>query len=836
MPPPSHESRAMKVELLINGVSRTADVEPRKTLLDVLRENFLLNGTHAGCEHGVCGACTVLVDGEPVRSCLMFAVQADGYEITTIEGLAPAPGELSVIQDAFCETHGLQCGYCTPGMILSAHALLQRNADADARGDRRGDLRQYLPLHRLRPDRRGGAVRRRSPAHGQHAAPGRADRRIGRGGEMSADPATFRFVSTNRRVREDRRFVAGHGHYVADVALEGMLHVAVLPSQHPAARIVSIDASAALAMPGVHYVLTGDELAAATDPLMNGLDTPQVRRHPLAVGQTRYAGEWVVAVVADTRALAEDAAEKIVVDYEPLPFVIDAEEALEPDSPPVHPAHGSNVLLDRTFVWGEVEKHFAESPRHLSFRVTWGRSSTVPIETFGVVASWDPWREMLDVWASIQMPKYPDQIARALRIPANGVRVHQDVDVGGSYGVKRGIKQTVLVAHLARRLGRPVRLIEDRLDNMRGGDAHGPDRIFDVDVAFNDDGIVKSMKMRALDNVGAYAGRAPFQLGKPIGAIVGPYQIESVQYRAQSVTSNKAVQEAVRGFGQSPTNYAIETAIDKVAAAIGLDRIEVRRRNFIRKEEFPYLIPSGSTYDSGDYHTVVDKVLAHIDLPAMEKERDRLRASGLLAGIGIAACLEPSGGNSSFEPLLNEKNTTTTWMDSCRIMVDGLGFVTVTIHNTSSGQGHETLVSTVVGEVLQIDPDLIRVVRPDSLACLPSNSPVGSRMAIMLGGAAFHAAQKLKAKLTRIGAHQFGLGEDKVVYAAGGVSDPDGGKQLGWARTRQHRPSQLSSVAGGHGARPRGHACDAGADRRPSCRRTAGSRCIRAIPSSFTWC
>jgi carbon-monoxide dehydrogenase small subunit len=117
----------MKVELLINGVSRTADIEPRKTLLDVLRENFLLNGAHAGCEHGVCGACTVLVDGEPVRSCLMFAVQADGYEITTIEGLAPAPGELSVIQDAFCETHGLQCGYCTPGMILSAHALLQRN-------------------------------------------------------------------------------------------------------------------------------------------------------------------------------------------------------------------------------------------------------------------------------------------------------------------------------------------------------------------------------------------------------------------------------------------------------------------------------------------------------------------------------------------------------------------------------------------------------------------------------------------------------------------------------------------------------------------------------------
>src|SRR4051812_12330053 len=598
---------------------------------------------------------------------------------------------------------------------------------------------------------------------------------------MTAAPSAFRFVSSNRRVREDRRFVAGQGRYVADIALEGMLHVAVLPSQHPAAKIVSIDASAALAMPGVHYVLTGDELAGATDQLMNGLDTPHVKRFPLAVGQTRYAGEWIAAVVADTRALAEDATEKLRVVYEPLPFVMKAEEALKPNSPPVHAAHGSNVLLDKLFVWGDVDRHFAESPRHLSFRVTWGRNSTVPIETFGVAASWDPWRDILDVWASIQMPKYPDQIARALRIPANNVRVHHDVDVGGSYGVKRGIKQSILVAHLARRVGRPVRLIEDRLDNMSGGDAHGPERIFDVDVAFDDAGIVKSMKMRALDNAGAYAGRAPFQLGKPIGAIVGPYKIESVQYRAQSVTTNKAVQEAVRGFGQAPTNYAIETAMDKVAAATGLARIEVRRRNFIRNEEFPYLIPSGSTYDSGNYHTVVDKVFAHIDFAAMEQERDRLRATGLLAGIGIAACLEPSGANSSFEPLLNEKNTTTTWMDSCRILIDALGFVTVTIHNTSSGQGHETLAATVTGEVLQIEPDRIRVVRPDSLACLPSNSPVGSRMAIMLGGAAFHAAQKLKAKLTRIAAHQFGAGEDKVVYDSGSVTNPKDGKELGWA-------------------------------------------------------
>jgi 2-furoyl-CoA dehydrogenase large subunit len=591
----------------------------------------------------------------------------------------------------------------------------------------------------------------------------------------------MKFVSSNRRVREDRRFVAGQGRYVADVVLEGLLHVAVLPSPHPAARIVSIDAAEAMKMPGVHYVLTGEELAKATDPLMNGLDTPNVRRYPLAVGQVRYAGEWVVAVVAESRAQAEDAAEKVRIVYEQLPYVVDSEEAFDSTSPPVHAAHGSNLLLDKTFVWGEVEKHFAESQRHLSFRVVWGRNSTVPIETFGVAAKWDPWREMLDVWASIQMPKYPDQIARALRIPLNNVRVHFDVDVGGSYGVKRGIKQSVLVSHLARVLGRPVRLIEDRLDNMRAGDAHGPDRIFDVEIAFNDDGIVNSMKMRALDNVGAYAGRSPFQLGKPIGAIVGPYKIKSVQYRAIAVTSNKAAQEAVRGFGQAPTNYAIETAIDKVANTLGLDRIEVRRRNFIRSDEFPYLIPSGTHYDSGDYHTVVAKVLAHANYEGLIRERDALRAAGQCAGIGIAACLEPSGGNSAFEPLLNEKNTTTTWMDSCRIVVDGLGSVTATIHTTSSGQGHETLAATVIGEVLEIDPDLIRIVRPDSLNSLPSNTPVGSRMAIMLGGAAFHAAQKLKAKIVRLAAHQFGCAEKDVVYGGGTVSHAASDRKFAWA-------------------------------------------------------
>jgi 2-furoyl-CoA dehydrogenase large subunit len=585
------------------------------------------------------------------------------------------------------------------------------------------------------------------------------------------NPKSLRFVSSDRRVREDRRFVVGKGRFAADISVPGMRHIALVTSPHPAARILAIDKFEALAMAGVHCVLDGRELAAATQPLLAGLDTPKVPRRPLAVDVARYAGEWVAAVVADTRALAEDAAELVRVDYEPLPFVLDGEAAYASDSPIVHADHGSNVLLDRTFVWGDVEKDFAESAHRLSLRLKWGRSSTVPIETFAVLASWDAWREILDVYASVQMPRFPEQVALALKVPGSSVRVHNDVDVGGSYGVKRGIKHAVLAGHLSRRLGFPVRLVEDRLENMRGGDGHGPERNFEVEVAFDDAGLIRSMKMRALDNVGAYAGRSPFQLGKPIGAIVGPYRIKSVQYQAIAVTSNKTTQEAVRAFGQSPTNYAIERAIEEVARQRGLDRLEVRRRNLIRSDEFPYRIPSGTTYDSGDYHAVIDKVLARADYAGLIAERDRLRGQGLLAGIGMAACLEPSGANSTFEPLLNPKNETTTYTDSCRINVDLGGAITATIHTLSAGQGHETLVGTVIGEVLEIDPDRIRVVRPDSLSSLPSQSPVGSRMAIMLGGAAFHAAEKLKTRLLAIAAHDLKIPPDRATYDGGDVFD-----------------------------------------------------------------
>lgn len=595
------------------------------------------------------------------------------------------------------------------------------------------------------------------------------------------DIASFRYVSKKRRVKEDKRFITGRGKFAADVQLPGMLHVAMVSSPYACAEITSVNAETALALPGVHYVLTGEELSRKINPLLSGLDLPDVKRLPLANKRARYAGEWVAAVVAETRHIAEDAAELVEVDYNPLDYVIDPEDALKKDAPLVHPENGSNVFFNKKWVWGNVAGDFSAAPHTLAFRARWSRCSTIPIETFAVTANWDDGKDQLDVWASIQMPKFPEQIARALKMPVNAVNVHFDIDVGGSYGLKRGIRQTVIVSYLTRKLRSPVRFIEDRLENLSGGEMHGPDRIFDMQVAFNDDGVMSSLKIKATDDCGCYPGRAPLQLGKPVSAIVGPYRIGSAEYEATSVSTNKTSQEAVRGFGQGPTNFAIEVAVDKVARALELDRDEVRRRNLIKSDEFPWRIPSGSEYDSGDYHAVLNKVMEAANWNKILAKRDKLRAEGKLAGVGLATCLEPSGGNSSFEPLFNLKNDTTTWMESCLIKVDMLGTITASMGTSTSGQGHETLVTTIIGEELGRDPDSIRAVHAESLMALPSNSPVGSRMAIMLGGAAAGAANKIKQQILDIAAHNFQLPVEQLVYDSGDVSvDGDPERKMTW--------------------------------------------------------
>lgn len=607
----------------------------------------------------------------------------------------------------------------------------------------------------------------------------------------------FRFLSRSRRTREDRRFVLGLGTYVADVHRPGMLSVAFVASNVPSGRIVSIDTERARRAPGVHAVVDGATLAASVSPMRQYVPLPNVHWYPLANGRVRYAGEWLVAVVADSRALAEDAAELVEVLIDEEPAVIDPERAIEDDAPLVHPEQGSNIAYRRLFRWGDTDADFAAAARSLSLRVHWGRSSTVPLETFGVLAEWDRGRRILDVWSSIQMPQYAEQIARGLGLPLSSIRVHWDVDVGGSYGVKRGIKHSVLAGYLTMLTGRPVQLLEDRIDNLRGGDSHGPDRIFDVTLAYDDDGTIRSMRMRALDDVGAYPGRSPLQLGKPIGALVGPYTIGSVDYEAISVMTHKTGQVAVRGFGQGPTNYALESAVDAVARELGLDPSDVRRRNLIPHEAFPYEIPTGTTYDSGNYEVVLDKALVLCDIEALRARRDAIRAEGRLAGIGFATCLEPSGGNALFEPLFNAENRKTTFPEAVRLRIDGFGEVTATIAFSSAGQGHETMVSTLVGEELGIEPELIRVVRATSQDGLPTQSPVASRMTIVVGSAIKSAADKLRQRMLRVAAHELDVEPVTLTLDGRGAIDADGELALPWSEIVEIAHFQYHRLAPG---------------------------------------
>src|SRR5919199_66101 len=292
---------------------------------------------------------------------------------------------------------------------------------------------------------------------------------------MTDAPPRPRLVSRRFPPKENLRFVAGQGRYIADLELPGLLHLGVHSAPRAHARILKIDASKALAMPGVARVLTGAELAERLNPIPQNLDLPRVRWYPLAVDKVRFVGEWVAAVAA-TR---------------------------------------------------------------LEYRFGWGRHSGVPLETFGAVAAVERSSGVVDVWASHQTPDIQQQLAHGLKLPMRLVRVHQDLDVGGSYGTKRGQKQMLLVCAASLLIGRPVKFIEDRLEYMRASDAHGPERIFKVRLATDGDGRLTALDLTTIDDNGAYDGRGPMQIAKPITAIVGPYRIPAARYSGYAVITNK---------------------------------------------------------------------------------------------------------------------------------------------------------------------------------------------------------------------------------------------------------------------------------------------------------
>ena len=558
---------------------------------------------------------------------------------------------------------------------------------------------------------------------------------------------------------EDKRFVLGKGRYVNDVVLPGMLHMAMVSSPHAHAVIRSIDTSEAEQAPGVVKVIVGEDLPEWMEPIPQNMHLPNVVWYPLAVGKARFAGEWVAAVVATSRYLAEDAAELVRVEYEPLEPLVDPEAAMQPDAPVLHEEHGSNIAFQTTLDFGDVAGAFAGAAHVFEGRFRWNRHSGVPLETFGCVATWDEIGGMVDVWASQQNPQINEQVARTMRVPSNKVRVHMDVDIGGSYGNKRGRKQIFLTCLASRMVDRPVKFIEDRLENMAAGDAHGPDRIWKVRVAADASGNIAGLDLAVIDDAGAYAGRGAMQIGKPITALVGPYTIPAVRYSPISVLTCKTNQAPYNGFGQAPTNFAIERAVDLVARGLNLDRAEIRRRNFIQPDQFPYEIPTGATYDSGDYPTVLGKALDMSGYSKVAELKAEARQRGKLLGVGVASCIEPSAGAGSVFNLFNNPGMIGGGDvgEGVRLQVDVNGNVTVAIGFQSAGQGHETTVTQLVCEALQVEPAKVTVTRADSTGGVPSVATTGSRMHLMMGAAVLGAAAKVKEKMVAIASQALGI-------------------------------------------------------------------------------
>lgn len=556
----------------------------------------------------------------------------------------------------------------------------------------------------------------------------------------------YKFVGKPMPVIEDRRFVRGRGRYINDLAIPAMLHIAVAPSPVAHARLLDLDTSEAQASPGVVAVLTGADLVEMIEPIPQELELPGITWYPLAVDKIRYAGEWVAAVVATSRAAAEDAAELVDMSFEELEPLVDPRRAMQPDAAILHQAYGSNVVWNERYTWGEVEKAFSSSDHVFEYQYRWNRHSGVPLETFGCIARVDQFG-ILEIWASHQNPDIQQEAIKVMRTPK--VKVHMDIDIGGSFGSKRGRKQMYLTAAAAIRTRRPVKFIEDRIENMQASDGHGPDRFYTVKVAASADGIVQALDIDVIEDLGAYCGRGPRQIVKPTAAVVGPYRIPAARYGGYGVLTCKTNQVPFRGAGQAPHNFAIERTMDLLARDLDIDRVELRLRNYIQPDQFPYEIPGGAVYDSGNYPGAADMALKQARIEDLLAEQAEARAAGRLYGIGTAGGIEPGGAAAEHG-------------EGVRIEIDAAGHVIATVGFQSAGQAHESMVTQLICEELGVEIDDVVVQRGHGLAGIYSGATIGSRMTQMLGTSIHRCTAKVHNKLREIAAYAFGVEPDAV--------------------------------------------------------------------------
>lgn len=572
--------------------------------------------------------------------------------------------------------------------------------------------------------------------------------------------------------KEDPALVRGSVTYVDDLRFPGMLHAAVLRSPHAHARIVSVDTAAARALPGVHAVLTGAESLAHIGPLAR-FCAEEVVEHAIAVEKVRYHGEAVVAVAAESRYVAEDALALVRVEYEPLPVVADAASAMAEGAALVHENLGSNVVYQHDFTFGDVDADVAAADHVVRRELSWPRATAAPLETNGAVVRHDPANGRMDVWSNTNLLNFGAWVMSATL----GVAPHQlnfhPLSVGGSFGSKHFLaKQIGIAGALAKATGRPVKFMEDRADNLLASDAQAPERRHVAELALDADGTFRSLRIRVVDDYGAYFMLAIAGNTNPLSQIVGPYRIGSVTYDVTAVLTNKNQQGVLRGAGSDVTNWVLERLVDAAADELGMDGVALRRHNLIGPDEFPYTIPTGNAYDSGDYPAVLARALELADLRHWRAEQERGRAEGRHIGIGVACAQQRSTYYASefwFHNIGAPAPFTTT-AESVRMRIGPTGGVTATLFAPFWGNSQETVTAQLIAAELGVDPATVAVDLAPTMHGLPSAGPGGSRMTVMLSGAVSGAAQKLRTKIFEIAAHALEAAQDDLELRDGVVS------------------------------------------------------------------
>lgn len=573
---------------------------------------------------------------------------------------------------------------------------------------------------------------------------------------------------------EDPRLLAGHGKYIDDITLPKMIEGAVLRSPVAHGRITRIDVSKARELPGVFDVIVGSDLAEVAGPQpVVWFPIPEqriARPHALATDVVRWVGQGVAAVAAIDRYVAEDALELIEVDYEPLPVVADLEQALAQDAPKLYEDWPDNVSGSLTYTAGDTDAAFAEADVVVGGSFRHNPSFGCAIETRGCIADWDVFAGHLDMWLTTQSPNMTRElVAEVLSLPVSRVRVRTP-DLGGGFGMKFDFyPEEVIAAVLSRRTNRPVKILEDRQESFVAS-SRSRDMRHDFEMALRSDGTILGLRGTAYGVLGGALGTVGS--GPPWASVLtsmGPYKIPNLELTVKAVMTNRSPYGSYRGWGVPKGNIVHERLIEFASRKLGMSRVELRRMNFPRPEEFPYFSGAAFTFDSGRYSDCLDLALEAVEKQGWNELQREARAAGRSIGIGYGFHIEPGAYGPS--RILNMVGLDHSGFDEVQVRMDSSGKVTVFSGQIPMGQGTHTSYAQITADGLGVPIEDVTIVTGDTDSCPYTGYGTGGSRALALGGAAIiNATGRLKSKLLRIGAELLEANPDDVEIEDGRVS------------------------------------------------------------------